>query len=199
MNWDGESTVLTTIRSKIWTGMTFTRVGKSVGQSRNNFSTGFLTQSSSTSSPFPLLQSLSLSNGTIDLENVPRGGTSGGGGDMVRRRQAWPASRVARDAAAAAAAAAAAETRPPPPFMEQPVTEISDQELAALGFPIEDGEATAASAAAAAAPDSGGGGGGGVIDSPFIHFTSREFPFRSSHWSSPSIPLFSFSLCSKRL
>ena len=121
----------------------------------------------------------------------------GGGGGAGSVRQSWsqpvpgtgPASHLARDAAAAAAS----ETRPP--FVEQPVTEISDQELAALGFPIEDG----AAAAAAAAPDSGkdgggGGGGGGVIDSPFIHFTSRELLFRSS-----SLVLSLFSVCPQKV
>ena len=121
------------------------------------------------------------------------GGNKGGGGGSVR--QSWPqpvpmqgpASHVARDAAAAAASAAS-ETRPP--FLEQPVTEISDQELAALGFPIEDG------AAAVAAPDTvkDSGGGGGVIDSPFIHFTSREFLFRS-----PSLVLSLFSVCAQKI
>ena len=128
---------------------------------------------SSSSSSFSLPQSLSLSNGTTGFENVLGGGNGGGGGSV---RQSWPqpapeqASFMASDAATAAAAS---ETRPP--FVEQPVTEISDQELAALGFPIEDG------AAAVAAPDTvkDSGGGGGVIDSPFIHFTSREFLFRS--------------------
>ena len=116
----------------------------------------------------------------------------GGGGGAGSVRQSWsqpvpgtgPASHLARDAAAAAAS----ETRPP--FVEQPVTEISDQELAALGFPIEDG------AAAVAAPDTvkDSGGGGGVIDSPFIHFTSREFLFRS-----PSLVLSLFSVCAQKI
>ena len=119
------------------------------------------------------------------------GGGNDGGGSV---RQSWPqavpmrgpASHVARDAAAAASAAS--EMRPP--FLEQPVTEISDQELAALGFPIEDG------AAAVAAPDTvkDSGGGGGVIDSPFIHFTSREFLFRS-----PSLLLSLFSVCAQNI
>ena len=57
----------------------------------------------------------------------------------------------------------------------EPVTEISDSELERLGFPVPTERS----------PDVGGGGFGagsgrlgyphGVIESPFIHFTSREY------------------------
>jgi hypothetical protein len=59
----------------------------------------------------------------------------------------------------------------------EPVTELTDQQLLAHGFPV----ATEANAASTADYDEDGAGHGErspypgpVIDSPFIHFTSRE-------------------------
>ncbi len=56
----------------------------------------------------------------------------------------------------------------------EPVTELTDEQLRAYGFPVVTEEIVATGSG----DDEGGYGGysgpAGVIDSPFIHFTSRE-------------------------
>ena len=67
----------------------------------------------------------------------------------------------------------------------EPVTEISDSELERLGFPVPTEQSPSAGGGGFGSSGSGGlGYPHGVIESPFIHFTSREYliwrPFFSS-------------------